>query len=206
MTFTVRESRWGRRLRLPVAGRGPAPPDILSLVLRPIFPALAFVVLSGCQAIPDSYPPPLQREPLPDAEAEPIGSLVTMSDANAGDYIVKDVGSLESGAWRWGQRRPELRFRLSKTAGQRFIADFAVAEATFKDTGPVNAFFFINGHLLDKVRYAQSGEKHFEKAVPADWLRTDDYNMVAIESQPYWTSPADGAILTFTLSRVGFIE
>ncbi len=148
----------------------------------------------------------MQREPLPEAQAEPIGSLVVMSDANAGDYILKDVGGLEAGAWRWGQRRPELRFRLSKTTGLRFIMDFAVAEATFKDTGPVAASFFINGHLLDKVHYAEPGEKRFERAVPASWLRTDDYNIVAIESQPNWTSPSDGAILTFTLSRVGFIE
>ncbi len=180
--------------------------DILCLVLRPLFPALAFLVLSSCRAIPDSYPPPMQREPLPEAQAEPIGSLVVMSDANAGDYIVKDVGSLEAGAWRWGQRRPELRFRLNKTTGQRFVMDFAVAEATFKETGPVTASFFINGHLLDKVRYAEPGEKHFEKAVPANWLRTDDYNVVVIESQPYWTSPTDGVILTFTLTRAGFIQ
>lgn len=172
-----------------------------------ILPAVLLLCLCGCKAIPDSYPPPIQREPIAGALPDAVGPLVNMSDPNAEEYIVKDVAKwLEGGSWRWCNLRPELRFRLPKTAGWKFTMSFSIVDATFKTTGPVTLTFLVNGHALDKVRYTQPGEYVFEKPVPAEWLRAKEDNHVAVESAPHWTSPSDHVVLTFTLTRAGFIE
>lgn len=136
-----------------------------------------------------------------------MGHFVSMNGPVADAHIVRDIAlGLEAGAWRWTGQRPELRFRLSSVEGLRFTMDFALPDVTFAQRGPVAISFFINGHLLDKVRYEGGGQKHFEKPVPAAWLRTDADTLVAAEIDKVWIAPADGARLGFILSRAGFIE
>ena len=48
----------------------------------------------------------------------------------------------------------------------RYMIDFTIVDDTFKDTGPLEFSFYVNGHELDHVRYTTEGAKHFEKAVP----------------------------------------
>lgn len=165
------------------------------------------LLLASCVDIPDTYAPPIQRQPLYEAPRDGLGSFVAMSDPKAQSYIVAGVHDSEPGsAWRWTGQRPELRFAVPAAKALKFVMDFALPEATFKDTGPVTVSFFIEDKLLDKVRYDQPGEKHFEKPVPASWLRTDLAMHVRAELDKVWVAPADGARLGLLLARAGFVE
>jgi hypothetical protein len=175
--------------------------------LRALFPALLILLCYACANIPDSFPVPPQRKDLPTMAADPVGSFVNMNDPNAEQYFVADIGKgLEADTWRWTHKRPELRFRLASTKGWRFSMDFAIAEATFRRTGPVTLSFVVNGKLLEKVRYATSGEKHFEKLVPENWIYTSQYNTVAIQADKIFVAEGDGVFLNFTLVRAGFMR
>lgn len=166
---------------------------------------MGLLLLAACA--PESYPPPAQRKPLPGFSPNPAGHVVHMNDPDAETHFVRDVSkTLEGGLWRWAYRRPELSFSLSSTENLRFFMDFAIAEATFKDTGPVTISFLVNGNLLDRVRYDRPGEQHFEKPVPSQWLRTDRQTVVAAEPDKVWTSKIDGAQLGFILIRAGFVQ
>jgi hypothetical protein len=170
-------------------------------ILLPLF------FLSGCANIPDSYAPPVQRKPLGGTEPNPIGHFVNMGDLNATAYIVKDVADgAEAGSWRWARKRPELRFFLDTIENLSFKADFSIAGTLLSETGPVTISIFINGNLLDTLKYAEAGEKHFEKPVPAKFLRAKSMNFAAMEIDKVWVSKTDGAVLGFILTRVGFTQ
>jgi hypothetical protein len=168
---------------------------------------LALCFITGCSNTPDSYAPPIQRKPLTGAEPNELGHFVNMSDAGADAYIMRDVSeAVEGGAWRWTGQRPELRFYLDSVDKLTFKAEFAVAEATIKDTGPVTISVLINGNLLDKVHCEKSGEQYFAKPVPPKFLRANAMNVVALEIDKVWVAPGDGAKMGFILSRAGFAE
>jgi len=161
--------------------------------------------LAGCANIPDTYAPPVQRQPLTAPEPSPIGAFVKMSDANAEAHFVRDISrSLEGETWRWTGQRPELMFRLPSTGHLLFTADFSVPEVTFRQRGPVTISIYINNHLLDRSRYEKGGAFHLEKLVPSGWLRTDMNNFVRMEIDRLWVSPDDGARLGFILTSAGF--
>ena len=172
----------------------------LSILLPPL-------LLSSCVNIPDSYAPPVQRKPLTGTEPHPIGNFVNMGDLNATAYIVKDVADgIEAGSWRWARKRPELRFFLETIENLSYKADFSIADTLLRETGPVTISIFINGQLLDTLKYAEGGEKHFEKPVPPKFLRAKAMNFVAMEIDKVWVSKADGVILGFILTRAGFTQ
>jgi hypothetical protein len=64
----------------------------------------------------------------------------------------------------------------------------------------------INGRLLGTVHCDRGGERRFEKAVPAEWLRAGAGNLAAVEIDKLWVSPSDGAKLGFILGRAGFVQ
>jgi hypothetical protein len=159
----------------------------------------------GCANIPDSYAPPVQRKPLTGADPSPVGRFVNLAETNADAYVVRDVNQgAEGDLWRWTRKRPELRFYLDTIDHLDFKADFSIAEATFKDTGPVAVSIFINGNLLDKVACTEAGEKHFSKPVPEGFLRPKTVNFAALEIDKVWVSKTDGAQLGIILIRAGF--
>jgi hypothetical protein len=166
-----------------------------------------FCLLAGCANIPDSYPPPAQRKSLAAADPSPVGPFVEMGDLNAAAYIVRDVtGGVAADSWRWTGKRPELRFFLEHVDGVKFKADFSVADATLKDTGPVTISVFINGALLDSIHCPTAGERHFEKPVPAKLLHAGSLNLAVMEIDKVWVSKLDGAALGFILTRAGFTQ
>jgi len=170
-------------------------------------PAAALVLLVGCTNIPDTYAPPVQRRPMTGPEPSPVTHFVTMKDPQAEAHIVSGVSRhLEAGAWRWTEPRAELVFRLSEVQHLRFVMEFAVPEMTFAQRGPVTITITVNGRLLDKPGYQRGGEFRFEKAVPAEWLRTDMHNYVTLEIDKPWVAPQDGARLGFILKSAGFLE
>lgn len=164
------------------------------------------LALTGCVNIPDSYAPPIQRKPLSTVEPRAFGHFVDMSDPNADAYILKDIQQAGEAPWRWTLQRPELKFFLDSVDNLNLKIDYAVAEATFKTTGPVTATIFLNDKPFDKVRHENHGEQHYLKAVPAALLRAKTVNTLAIEVDKVWVSDSDGARLGLILTRAGFTQ
>jgi hypothetical protein len=126
-----------------------------------------------------------------------------MSDANADDYIVRDIGQ-SPGTWRWAFQHPELRFCVFRADGWRFIADISIPETTFRGTGPVNISYFIDGQRLGVTRCDHAGEYTIDEPVPTGWLTPGPYIHVTFDADRRWISPDDGAQLSFLLLRAGF--
>jgi hypothetical protein len=169
--------------------------------------ALAFLLLAGCVRAPESYPPPIQRQPLPDLEESASGMLVNMSDPNAGAYFVRDISpGLEGGRWRWTNQRPELKFFLESTKGLKLVWDFSVAEVTFKETGPVTVSFYVNGRPVGRLPCPKPGDYKFEQPVRQELLRANEYNTIAAQADKLWVSQTDGVKLGFTMTRAGFLR
>jgi len=167
---------------------------------------LAFVFLSSCERYPDSYPPPEQRQPAEGGNPPPFSMMVEMSSPDADLHIVKDVEPGSTGDyWRWTGQQPTVRVLAVTTDKLKLSCDFALWDTAFKQTGPVELSFFINDHLLDKVRYTSPGTKHFEKPVPPGWLNTDVETTVTASIDKPYTAPQDGKKFGFILVRIGFV-
>ena len=168
--------------------------------------ALMIAAAPACNRYPESYPPPEQRRELTAAEAGEAKSFVEMNDADAESYFIRDVRGLEANQWRWTGERPTLHFVLDSVENLKFAMDFAVAGAVIEQTGPLTVSFLVNGKLLDRIRYATHGEKHFEKPVDASWLEAGGDTIVSAELDKAWVSPADGVKLGIILKRAGFVK
>jgi hypothetical protein len=131
--------------------------------------------------------------------------VIEMEDRDAGGYFVQDILG-GAGSWRWTAKHPEIRIRMQTNQKLRYIIDFTIVEATFKDTGPLEFSFYVNGHLLDHLRYTASGDQHFEKPVPEDWVVPGQEAMVGAEVDKVWSSPADHQTLGFILTRLGLSQ
>jgi len=166
-----------------------------------------FAFLAGCSREPVSYPPPIQRLLPPAPEKKPLGRFVNMNDLDVDDYIVGGIQNQTEGAgWRWTHEAPELRFMPDRTAGLKFVMDLGLPAYNFQQTGPVTLSFFINGKLLDRVRYDTPGDRRYEKPVPAGWLKVGELAIVRIQVDPPWISESDQAKLGFVLHRAGFVD
>jgi len=163
--------------------------------------------LWSCRTVPD-YPIPEQRpdELAPAQFKAPAPRIVNMSDTSAPLRFVRDIVVGPSSGWRWTYQRPAVRINAGFELPVKYVIDFAVADATLRDTGPVTIAFTVNGRVLDRVRYATSGEKHFEKLVPAEWLEPGKAAIAGAEIDKVWVSKRDGARLGFILVRIGFAK
>lgn len=131
--------------------------------------------------------------------------LVEMSDAGASWHIVKDIDPAGPGdQWRWTKQNPTVKILAVTTENLKLTVDFALWDVAFRQTGPVELTFQVNGRMLDKVRYTTPGAKHFEKPIPPEWLGSDVESMVSVGIDKLYTAPQDGAKFGFILSRIGF--
>jgi hypothetical protein len=146
--------------------------------------------------------PPEQRQPVADFRLYRIDHVVKFSEGES-TRVVSDI-LRPAGGWSWTGKRPTVKIPLRGGLRVHYQIDFAVAEETFRKTGPVNVTFLINGHALETVRYAAPGPRHFEKTIPTGWLQME--NMVAAEVDKVWTSPDDGVQLGLILNRMGLVE
>jgi hypothetical protein len=170
------------------------------------YPLALLLLLAGCGRAPDIYAPPIQRQPLTGTEAH-LASFIDMSDPQADAYIVRDVShTTEQRTWRWAYKHPELRFYLRSIANVKFSLDAGVPDPSFKDTGPVTLTIRINDREFDRLRFDRAGNQHYEKPVPAEFLRAGTENLVAIEPDRLWISKQDGAALGFVLVKAGFVR
>lgn len=161
----------------------------------------------GCVNISSTYAPPMERRPVTGYGGISFGGVVGMGDPGAAAHIITGVSAnAEAGSWRWAHKRAELRFALAKVDNVRAVVDFTLPEDAFRATGPLTFTFFVNGRPLDAIRYDRPGGQHFEKPVPADWLRLDAATVLAIEVDKLFKSPKDGWEMGFILNRAGFLE
>ena len=165
------------------------------------------LLLTGCVSIPDSYAPPIQRKALDAGDHDGLRSFIHVNDPAAPLHFVRDIGTdVHGGSWRWTLQYPTLRFVVKKRPGLKLVVDYAVAEDTLRDTGPVTIRFFVNTHQIAEVHHKTSGGQHLEKPVPVEWLRDDQDAVLAMEIDKLWTSKLDGLKFGFILTSAGFIE
>jgi hypothetical protein len=167
------------------------------------------IVLAGalcsCARYPESYPPPEQRHPAEGVNPDAAPKLVEMSNPGASWHIVKDIDPAGPGAqWRWTRENPTVKILAVTTQDLKLTVDFTLWDVAFRQTGPVELTFLVNGRTLDKIRYTAPGEKHFEKPIPPDWLATDVESTISISIDKLYIAPQDGAKFGFILSRIGF--
>jgi hypothetical protein len=128
-----------------------------------------------------------------------------MSDPQVDTYIVRGVLGGEPGSsWRWANPRAELRFHLADTKSQAFFMDFAIADDTWKLTGPLSMQFFLNGKQFGSMKIDSPGQKRFEAPVDSALLSVNEPVVVAAEVDKFYTSSHDGTKLGFILSGMGF--
>lgn len=167
---------------------------------------LLWLLLCGCQRWPDSYPPP---EQIPDVTPPPETagpSVLELQGHDVDRHIVRDVTIGYSPApWRWTGKEPLLKLEVGGTVGVKFLADYTVPEVSFRDTGPVNITFFVNGSSLGTVRVTKAGPDTFEKPMWDFQLQAGAENTVGAEIDKTWKDPHSGHIYGFILSRIGFI-
>jgi hypothetical protein len=165
----------------------------------------AFLVWAGCspRLVYSPVPDPYRLAEGPDAPI--IGNMIEMADPAAEFHLVRDVSRVaEGGGWRWSGARPELWFVAERGENQQFVLDFAVAERTIQETGPLTIRVSLNGRPLGARRCDRHGRYEFRTAVPEDWLRSLEINKVEIEIDKPWRDPTDGRVYGIILMRAGF--
>jgi hypothetical protein len=160
--------------------------------------------LAGCDRLPETYAPPEQRHAVESLNPGPESMLVEMGDTDADLHIAKDIYGASNPSWRWTGQNPTVRMLLLRTDHLKFVADFALWDDGFKTTGPVEIAYLVNGKVLEKVRYPTPGVKHFEKAVPADWLFVDSETTLAMSLDKVYVAPQNGMKFGVILVRLGF--
>ena len=168
-----------------------------STLLLALLPAL-----SGCRQ-PGGYPPPDQRPVSKGRDPGALGLFIRLGDPFAEEYIVRDVTS-EKVEWRWTFVRPEFKFQVKDPAGLRFVMEFFVTGVTFRQTGPIVVTCYVNQKAIGTMPCPKPCKYRFEKPVPDGWIAPDSTVAVAAEADRRFTSPDDGAQLSFLVGAVGF--
>lgn len=156
--------------------------------------------------MPEPYAPPVQRQPFEDSRPHRMSRIVNMADGDAESHVVQDIAPGEPAAWKWTNQKPIVKVVPRTNLRLRYVIDFTVPEVTFKVTGPVTMTFSVNDHVLDSVRYAKSGEYHYEKDIPPEWVEPLKDTFLAASIDKVWVSPTDGAKLGFILTRIGLTQ
>lgn len=169
--------------------------------VRVALPLIALLACCACDSKPWYAIP--QQQPSFDGFSAPNSRVVAMDDADADLRIVRDIQPAAGIRWRWTLQRPAVKVRMHTAAPVRYTIDFTLPEATFKDTGPVTIAFLVNDRVLDRIRYTASGEQHYEKIVPSDWIQAGKDNIAGAEIDKLWTGD-DGRQFGFILTRMGF--
>jgi hypothetical protein len=132
--------------------------------------------------------------------------MVDMNDPDSSQHVVKDIYDAPGSPWRWTAGHPTVKVLVYATDNVKLSSDFAIWDEGFKQTGPIELSFVVNGRLLGKEKYTSPGYKHFEKAVPADWLSPDMESTISVDVDKLYVSPLDGVKFGFILTRIGFLR
>ena len=86
--------------------------------MKPALLSLLLVVLTGCINQPQTYAPPIQREPMLDGQAPKLPKeILRMSDRETDAYIVQDIPRGSPDAWRWTGKRPSVQVFVTDPSG-----------------------------------------------------------------------------------------
>ncbi|HUQ91835.1 MAG TPA: hypothetical protein VM120_09145 [Bryobacteraceae bacterium] len=163
--------------------------------------------VSACAPAGEWYAPPIQRVFNPEAERRVVGTSISMQSPDVERYILKGLLPANKGdRWRWANQRAEIRLQPESTKNRKFFMEFVIADATFKETGPIRMSFFADGQPIGNVRYDQPGEKRFVTEVAEGLLKPYEPMVIAAEADKVFVSPQDGMKLGFLLVRAGFTE
>ena len=168
--------------------------------------AILTLLLCSCDRPPESYPPPEQRQPQA-LTPDPSAMMVEMDDPDVAPHLAKDVyEAFGTSSWRWTAKQPTVKVLVYATDNVKLSTDFAIWDEGFKQTGPIELSFSVNGHPVDRVKYTTSGYKHFEKPVPAEWLSADTESTISVVVDKLYVSPQDGKAFGVILTRIGFLR
>jgi hypothetical protein len=173
--------------------------------MRAVYFVTLALGLAGCQTMPESFAPPIQRRPLEEFRPYRATRVVNMIDSDAPSHFVTDITPALAGNWRWALKRPTVWLRPRSNQNVRYSIDFTLPGITFKDTGPVTMSFYVGDHLLEKIRYVEPGQKKYEKPVPPEWIVPGEPVNISAEIDKMWTSPTDGATFGFILTSIGLL-
>jgi hypothetical protein len=156
--------------------------------------------------MPEPYAPPVQRQPFEDARPHRMSRIVNMADSDAPPHFVQDIAPGDPAPWKWTNQKPIVKVVPRTNLHLHYTIDFSLPEVTFKVTGPVTMTFLVNEHVLEAVRYTASGEYHYEKDIPPEWVEPLKDTFLAASIDKVWVSPTDGARLGFILTRIGLTQ
>ncbi len=130
-----------------------------------------------------------------------------MNDSRVGAYLVRDISpNLQSGAWRWGFKHPEMRFGLRTNRNLSVKVEYDIPNDTLKETGPVTLSVYANTTLLGKELVTSPGRREIRIPAPASSLYADSVNTISIEPDKTWKSPVDGGDYGVILFSAGFVK
>ncbi len=168
--------------------------------------AFLCLVLAGCVSQPDIYAPPAQRKPL-DENLSRLQPMLEMSNPMAEQFFVQDIAAgPQTTPWRWTGKRPTVRIALRSTSNYRMQAVFAIADTTFKATGPVTVTFYVNDQLLESVKYDSPGTKTFDQPIPMHLLKPMSDNTLAADIDKTWAEKKGDPPLGVILVRIGLVQ
>lgn len=176
-------------------------------MLRIYTTAAGLCLLCGCAGLPEFYAPPPQRQPVERELLVRDQPLLDMGNPTVERYFVSDIDrGPQAASWRWTGQHPTIRIPLKSTESFQYLMEFAIADSTFKDTGPVTITYKVNDRVLDRVRYDTPGRRTYEQRVPPALLNPLGDNILTADLDKTWRAPADGHELGVILLRFGLTQ
>ena len=160
--------------------------------------------LCGCQNMPPPYAPPVQRQAFEDYHPRVV-RVVDMSDPDARFRFAQDFFD-QPGPWRWTGKRPTIRVPVRSADNLHLVMDYAIADATFKTTGPVKIVIYVNDKVAAARTHSEPGQQHFDFPLPPGTVEANKDAVIAVEIDKVWVSPTDATELGFILSRIGLTQ
>ncbi len=130
--------------------------------------------------------------------------FIDMADSDAPAHFIQDLPMPHNG-WVFTGPSPTLRLFALVDTHMKLRVEFSLWDVAFRQTGPVELTFRVNGYDLAKVRYDSPGPKIFEQPVPPERLRVGAESTVSITVDKPWVG-ADGKKFGFILQRAGFVR
>jgi len=158
--------------------------------------------LCGCGGL---VPLPEQRPATTVEDPPDHRFFVRMIVPSADKRIVKDIGGTPS-QFRWTAAEPTVKVKLPDAGPWVAQMEFALAEATLKETGPVTVEISLNGRVVGQGRYEKPGEQTLTVPVPGDILPNGGEAVLTARVNSVWVAPSDGAKLGVLLKALGFLR